>query len=101
MNNCSQDCRITDTDRRDLALITFYEDGHSKEETAEEFGLSLSYTKALIRIIVKVQRPLEIQRRAWFEAQQSGMTIEEIAERDGAFALNVARQIKAYYPLYY
>lgn len=93
--------RITDTDRRDLALITFYEDGHSKEETAKKFDLSLSYTKTLINNIVKSHRPIELQDRTWFEAFQSGMTIEQIAEKFGAFAPFVEMRIAAYYPLYY
>lgn len=93
--------RITDIDRRDLALITYYEEGHSKEETAEKFGLSLSYTKALINNIVKAHRPIELTDRAWFEAFQSGMTIEQIAKKFESFAPFVETRIAAYYPLYY
>ena len=93
--------RITATDRRDLALITYYEEGHSIQETANKFELSQSYTKTLITSIVKVYRPLELRDKSWFEAFQSGMSIDEIAEKFDAFGPNVQRRIATYYPIYY
>lgn len=101
MHNIIWECRITETDRRDLALITFYEEGHTYQETATKFGLSLSYTKTKISNIVNVSRPLELQDKAWFEACQNGLSIEEVAKKFDAFAPFVQRRIAAYYPLYY
>lgn len=93
--------RLTSAEERNVALMAFYEDGHTIQETAEQFKLSVSYTKNLIHGIVNVTRPLELTDRAWAEAHHNGMSIEDIANKWNAFAPFVEMRIKRYYPIHF